>query len=66
MWDEYEWVEDLVAEALRVGVEVVGQEYVVARMGWGGQEKGTKDVETGEAEDFGREPSENRDKEEES
>lgn len=36
IWDEYEWVEDLVAEALRVGVEVVGQEYVVARMGWGG------------------------------
>jgi len=46
MWDEYEWVEDLVAEALRVGVEVVGQEYVVARMGWGGQEKGTKNTET--------------------
>ena len=22
------------AEALRVGVEVVGQEYIVARMGW--------------------------------
>jgi hypothetical protein len=36
IWDQYEWVEDLVAEALRVGVEVVGQEYVVARMGWGG------------------------------
>jgi len=25
---------------LRVGVEVLGQEYVVARMGWGGKEKG--------------------------
>ncbi|KAJ3770072.1 maintenance of telomere capping protein 1 [Lentinula raphanica] len=36
IWDEYEWVEDLVAEALRVGVEVIGQEYLVARMGWGG------------------------------
>lgn len=35
IWDEYEWVEDLVAESLRVGVEVIGQEYVVARMGWG-------------------------------
>ncbi|KAI0034938.1 maintenance of telomere capping protein 1, partial [Vararia minispora EC-137] len=34
VWDEYDWVEDLVAEALRVGVEVVGQEYIVARMGW--------------------------------
>jgi len=34
LWDKYDWVEDLVAEALRVGVEVVGQEYVVSRMGW--------------------------------
>ncbi|KAG6902791.1 hypothetical protein C0995_011278 [Termitomyces sp. Mi166 len=34
-WDEFDWVEDLVAEAVRVGVEVVGQEYLVARMGWG-------------------------------
>ncbi|KAH9937436.1 maintenance of telomere capping protein 1 [Fomitopsis serialis] len=33
-WDEYEWVEDLVVEAIRVGVEVIGQEYVVSRMGW--------------------------------
>jgi hypothetical protein len=33
-WDEFDWVEDLVAEALRVGVEVVGQEYIAARMGW--------------------------------
>lgn len=39
IWDEFEWVEDLVAEALRVGIEVVGQEYLVARMGWGGQPK---------------------------
>ncbi|KAF5382897.1 hypothetical protein D9757_006291 [Collybiopsis confluens] len=35
LWDEYEWVEDLVAEVLRVGVEVIGQEYLVSRMGWG-------------------------------
>jgi len=61
MWDKYDWVEDLVAEALRVGVEVVGQEYVVARMGWG-QEKGTKGVET--EEDSGKEQIEDRDKEE--
>ena len=53
MWDEYEWVEDLVAEALRVGVEVIGQEYVVARMGWGGQEQETKDTEAGEAQEAG-------------
>ena len=31
---EYEWVEDLVVEAIRVGVEVIGQEYIVSRMGW--------------------------------
>jgi Family of unknown function (DUF5427) len=67
MWNAYEWVEDLVAEALRVGVEVVGQEYVVARMGWGGQDMGRKNGETGEAQEPGRgEQSENRDKEEES
>ncbi|KAF8203252.1 maintenance of telomere capping protein 1 [Pholiota molesta] len=35
LWDEYDWVEDLIADSLRVGVEVLGQEYVVDRMGWG-------------------------------
>jgi hypothetical protein len=39
IWDDYDWVEDLVAETLRVGVEVIGQEYVVARMGWGSKDK---------------------------
>jgi hypothetical protein len=39
LWDQYDWVEDLVAEALRVGVEVLGQDYIVARMGWGNKEK---------------------------
>jgi len=29
-----EWIEDVLVEALRVGVETIGQEYVVARMGW--------------------------------
>lgn len=48
LWDQYDWVEDLVAEALRVGVEVIGQEYVVARMGWGIKE--TSAVKTGEDE----------------
>ncbi|KAJ7169542.1 maintenance of telomere capping protein 1 [Mycena filopes] len=41
MWERYEWVEDLMAEALRVGVEVIGQEYVVKRMGWGAEVKET-------------------------
>lgn len=34
LWDDYEWVQDLLVEALRVGVEVVGQGYIVSRMGW--------------------------------
>lgn len=34
IWDDYDWVEDLVAESLRVGIEVIGQDYIVARMGW--------------------------------
>ena len=34
LWDEYDWVEDLVVEAIRIGVEVIGQEYIGARMGW--------------------------------
>ena len=35
IWDDYEWVEDLVVDVLRVGVEIVGEEYLVSRMGWG-------------------------------
>ncbi|EKM60866.1 uncharacterized protein PHACADRAFT_247065 [Phanerochaete carnosa HHB-10118-sp] len=42
IWDEYEWVEDSVVEAIRVGVEVIGQEYVVSRMGW--DQKKTEDT----------------------
>jgi hypothetical protein len=34
VWDQYDWVEDTVADTLRLGVEVIGQEYVVGRMGW--------------------------------
>ncbi|KAI0786052.1 maintenance of telomere capping protein 1 [Abortiporus biennis] len=34
IWDEYDWVEDLVVEAVRLGAEVIGQEYIVSRMGW--------------------------------
>lgn len=55
IWDEYDWVEDLIADALRIGVEVIGQEYVVARMGWDtkGQEhskEGAKSVNIVETE----------------
>lgn len=35
MWDAHDWVEDQLAEALRLGVEMLGQEYVVERMSWG-------------------------------
>lgn len=34
VWDEHDWVEDLIAEALKLGVGVIGQEYIAARMGW--------------------------------
>jgi hypothetical protein len=40
LWDDKgngDWVEDSLAEALRVGVEILGQEYLVKRMGWGKQ-----------------------------
>ncbi|KZT19374.1 hypothetical protein NEOLEDRAFT_1152010 [Neolentinus lepideus HHB14362 ss-1] len=46
LWDQYDWVEDTVAEILRVGVEVTGQEYVIARMGWDNTEKGAFKGET--------------------
>ena len=56
IWDQYDWVEDLVAEALRVGVEVLGQEYVVARMGWGATEGSDKKekVDVGDNTDSGK------------
>jgi len=34
LWDKQEWIEDLVVDLLRVGVEVVGQEYIATRMRW--------------------------------
>ena len=53
-WDEYEWVEDLVVEAIRVGVEVIGQEYIVSRMGWSNPaENGPHSAEP----DEGKEPN---------
>lgn len=38
LWDRYDWVEDSVAECLRVAVEILGQDYIVARMGWAKRE----------------------------
>ena len=34
LWETYPWVEDLIVETLRVGVEVLGQDYISSRMGW--------------------------------
>lgn len=52
VWDERDWVEDLVADGLRLGVEVLGQEYVVSRMGWtkkdGAPEPGAETAPTDE------------------
>jgi hypothetical protein len=39
IWDEYEWVEDLVVEALRVAVEIIGEQYLASRMAWGKSSK---------------------------
>ncbi|KAF6766201.1 maintenance of telomere capping protein 1 [Ephemerocybe angulata] len=46
IWDDYDWVEDLVADSLRLSVEVIGQEYVVSRMGWAkkGEDQGASDA----------------------
>lgn len=33
-WERQDWIEDVVVEALRTGVETIGQEYIVSRMGW--------------------------------
>lgn len=44
IFDDFEWVEELIAEVLRVGVEVIGQEYIVARMGWAGKGQPMKEV----------------------
>lgn len=54
LWDEYEWVEDLVVEAIRVGVEVIGQEYIVSRMGW--DQKKTEDTKVEPAAEAEAEP----------
>ncbi|KAH6917546.1 maintenance of telomere capping protein 1 [Coprinopsis sp. MPI-PUGE-AT-0042] len=58
IWDEYDWVEDLVADALRLGVEVIGQDYLVSRMGWGSSNS--------ESSEEDEEPSEEARKKEES
>ncbi|KAJ7456663.1 maintenance of telomere capping protein 1 [Mycena latifolia] len=58
MWEKYEWVEDLMAEALRVGVEVIGQEYVVKRMGWGTDANADEESATESKAEMAGEPGE--------
>lgn len=48
LWDEYDWVEDLVVEAIRIGVEVIGQEYIGARMGWDKKREGSEEGSSNE------------------
>lgn len=32
-WDTNEWVEDLIVESLKLATQIVGQEYILSRMG---------------------------------
>ncbi|KAG8885463.1 hypothetical protein FRB97_001186 [Tulasnella sp. 331] len=43
-----DWIEEMLVEVLRVGVETIGQEYVVARMGWDAVLKAEAQSEKGE------------------
>ncbi|TFK76844.1 hypothetical protein BDN72DRAFT_783361 [Pluteus cervinus] len=64
IWDQYDWVEDSVAEVIRVGVEVLGQQYVVARMGWiKSKEKESREAEEEEEEEEDEEDEEEEDEE---
>lgn len=40
------WVEDALVEVLRVGIGVIGQEYLAERMGWLKEKEETGDDET--------------------
>jgi len=58
LWDEHDWVEDQLAESLRLGVEIIGQEYVVARMGWAPTRKTDEDEDAYEKVDHQEKPEE--------
>jgi hypothetical protein len=52
VWDTYDWVEDIVAETIRISVEVIGQDYLVQRMGWAKEAvEGVEDSHTRESSD---------------
>ena len=58
LWDTYPWVEDLAVEALRVGVEVLGQEYISGRMGWTPDKEGSSEGSGSEEEEGSSEEEE--------
>lgn len=58
LWDTYPWVEDLAVEALRVGVEVLGQEYISGRMGWTPDKEGSSEGSGSEEEERSSEEEE--------
>jgi hypothetical protein len=52
VWDKYDWVEDSVVDAIRQGVEVLGQDYIARRMSWiAGEAEEPKKDEDDEDED---------------
>lgn len=57
LWDKYDWVEDTVVEAIRHGIEVLGQDYIARRMSWIAGEAGTDedDEEEDDEEESGEE-----------
>ncbi|KAI5124446.1 hypothetical protein M0805_008330 [Coniferiporia weirii] len=48
--DTQDWVEDVVVEVLRTGVETIGQEYIVERMGWIKEDTDASNTQPGEEE----------------
>jgi hypothetical protein len=65
-WEKYTWIEDTVVDALRLGVEVLGQEYVAARMAWiGGAENADTERKEGESEEESEEEESDEDEDEE-
>lgn len=52
--ERHSWVEDVLVDVLRVGIEVIGQEYVGERMGWGNTTNATSKHESNMHSDAGK------------
>jgi len=48
LWDKHTWVEDCLVDSLRTGMEIIGQEYISARMGWDGSTPSSSTESTSE------------------